>query len=203
MNILEYKSELINAADAVKKYNDDEELYLSVVDAYIDGSDNLTEKLKLMFSSEDWAGYKFNVHALKGLSYSIGADTLGDRAFAHENAAKSLDSEFIKKDFDALMDLYNKTLDEAKSLLDTSDNEIEYGAMSPFEFIGRLYDIKKRIIDYRTEEAEEIIDEIYGVSVNGVTYESDFDTILYLMEKYDVTGASEFIDVILGRVELV
>lgn len=68
----------------------DMELYMEIVDSYIETHAELKEKLQRLHAEQDWKNYAVEIHALKGTSRTIGALELGDKAERLEKAAKSV-----------------------------------------------------------------------------------------------------------------
>ncbi len=194
MSISNYKSTQINVSEVIDNYDGDEEIYFSILDAYVNGAKNLKEKLNTFFETENWESYMFNAHTLKGLSYTVGARLLGDNAFSHEKAAKELNCDFIKNNFFSLIKHFDIVVKEAKEILDSFDMSTQYNELNSEEMLSYLNHIREAVLDYRTEEAEKIIDKIYGSDVNGKTYEDDFDEILEAMSEYNIDRVSELID---------
>ena len=66
------------------------------------------DELKELYQSANWKDYSIKVHALKSTSLTIGAEELSDCAKKLEAAGKKEDTEYIRKNHDALLDLYEK-----------------------------------------------------------------------------------------------
>jgi len=107
----------INTASGLKYCINDEEFYREILGAFVDGSDEKLKVLDEAYKTDNWMNYQINVHSLKSSAKTIGADDLSAQALEHENAAKELNAEFIKQDYENLICKYKETLDVIKGCL--------------------------------------------------------------------------------------
>ncbi len=101
------------------------DFYKEMLNLYCDGYEERMSKLKEAFETEDWDNYTVYVHALKSTSLNIGGERVSQAAKELEEAGKILrdsgasqESErFIKEHHYGAMELYDATIEAARSLL--------------------------------------------------------------------------------------
>ena len=102
------------------QYYDNEETYLYILRSYVKHTPVLLEKLRHM--PEGGLGdYAITVHGLKGSSWNIGANAVGNLAETLELAAKKNDRKMIAANNGTLLALTETLLTELQALLDAVD----------------------------------------------------------------------------------
>lgn len=98
----------LNVSEGLE-YCIDEELYLEVLQDYIDNDKRaiLTEAL----NSQDMHRYAVEVHSVKSTSKTIGAGCLFDVAYQLEMAAKAEDVDTVRNNHASLMNDYSTILE--------------------------------------------------------------------------------------------
>lgn len=87
-----------------------EEFYFEMIKTFTDGYAKKADEIKKDFENEDWNDYRIKVHALKSTARTLGADTLGELAFAQETAAKEERIADIRSGIEELLESYEKTV---------------------------------------------------------------------------------------------
>jgi len=83
----------VNTADALERFDDDDEVYFQVLKSYITYNPRQLETLKT--AGEDHEAYRLAAHSMKGSSRNIGAEEIGSRAELLEKAAIHEDWDYI------------------------------------------------------------------------------------------------------------
>jgi len=83
----------INTAEALERFDDDDEVYFQVLKSFITYNPKQLETLKT--AGDDHEAYRLAAHSMKGSSRNIGAEELGNRAEMLEKAATHEDWDYI------------------------------------------------------------------------------------------------------------
>ena len=86
-------------------------MYNDTLKDFLDAIDMRIAKLTSFKKTGDMANYAIEVHALKSDSKYLGFKTLAETAFNHEIASKENDTEYIKQNYNGLMQEVNKILE--------------------------------------------------------------------------------------------
>jgi signal transduction histidine kinase/CheY-like chemotaxis protein len=86
----------IDLQKGLKRFGDDDGIYLDVLKSYVANTPPLLESLR-KYAQTDLPNYGIVVHGLKSSSQSIGAESIGARAAALETAAKAGDAAFVNE----------------------------------------------------------------------------------------------------------
>jgi hypothetical protein len=172
----------IDLAAGLKRYDNDEGVYLSLLRSYVKHSRTLLGEIS---SLSDWSSlpeYAIRVHGLKGASYGICADKPGKLAERLETAAKASDHEFIKANNGSLIRAVEELTAELSSLLrDAAEGEpdvIKERKPSPdTELLDRLLCACNR---FKMTEIKKILTEL-----EKYDYESDSELVGWLREQAD------------------
>lgn len=117
-SVMKQLGEFLDTAQALKYCCDSEDLYLEILHTYLD--EDKTQILLQYMNENDLENYRIQVHALKSGSRTIGATALSDDALQLENAAKQLDSEYIKANTERVLNKYGELTSRLRSVLDGS-----------------------------------------------------------------------------------
>ena len=93
----------------------DIEMYNDTLNEFLDNSDERLIKLKNYLKNEDMKNYAIEVHALKSDSKYLGFTKLAEISLEHELKSKENDFEFIKNNYNQLMDEFNRIIDITKN----------------------------------------------------------------------------------------
>ena len=94
----------------------DEEIYVETVQDFLE--DDRGSAVQEAFSQNDIDSYHINAHALKNLCYTLGLNTLGDKAKELDDAAKIKDFEYIKAHNEELMSMYKDYTSRLKTIIE-------------------------------------------------------------------------------------
>lgn len=96
---------------------DDEEIFVEVLEAYLEQGDDYKQKLASYRDAKDWKNYAIIAHAIKSTSLTIGAQELSELAKSHEFAGKADDEAAINATYDQFLALYDEVLKEGAALI--------------------------------------------------------------------------------------
>jgi signal transduction histidine kinase/DNA-binding response OmpR family regulator len=94
VQIKKYEIPGVNTAEALARFDDDEEIYFQVLKSFITYNPKQIETLKT--AGEDHESYRLAAHSMKGSSRNIGAEDLGNQAERLEKAAINDDWDYIE-----------------------------------------------------------------------------------------------------------
>jgi len=103
-----------------ESYDDDEEIYITILRAFVDKIPVLLEKIRTV-SSATLSDYAIKIHALKGSSGSIGARETMAEAARLEAMAKSGDLDGILAGNDVFLEKTRILIENIKKWLEQSD----------------------------------------------------------------------------------
>jgi len=168
----------LNIAEGLKRFDGNEKVYHDVLRSYMAGVSSMLEKIE-NFREDALADYIIRIHGIKGVSFDIFADTVGEEAKNLEEAGKLNNLEYIKKNHSAFMEhmknfilnienaLSNIDTDSDKSLKDKPDKKI-------------LLKLVDACNDFDMDGADEAMAEL-----EKYKYESDNDLVVWLRNAID------------------
>jgi len=95
----------------------DMDMYDSIMDDFVTEMEERLPKLEEYKNQEDMPNYAILVHAIKSDCKYLGIMDLADHNYEHELKSKANDIEFVKQDYDKLIDHINKYLEVCKKYL--------------------------------------------------------------------------------------
>ncbi len=104
----------IDIAKALSYIGGSRELYISLLRTYLDGSEERIRKLEECKNKEDIFNYDITIHGLKGISASIGADSMAAAAAGLEEACKDPQTAmaYIQINHDQAVSQYRELLEQ-------------------------------------------------------------------------------------------
>ncbi|MDR0670011.1 MAG: response regulator [Treponema sp.] len=165
-------------AAGLKRYGT-EEIYLRILQSYLNHTPELLEKLRSL-SRETLARYAITVHGLKGASYGICAGTIGNEAEELERAAKAGDYETVHSKNAAFIAKVETALENLGRLLEAAaeNNTPKTKAAAPDTgLLEKLLDASRR---FKPAIMEDVMTEL-----ESREYESGGDLIPWLREQLD------------------
>jgi len=100
----------------IEKFDGNEKTYLKVLSKYTTNTQSLLPNLEDI-NEENLRDYQINIHGIKGSSYDIYADTLGDISKTLEEAARAGDLDFVKKNNPGFLEIAWKLVAELEVLI--------------------------------------------------------------------------------------
>ncbi len=103
-------AEILNVTSAMEMVDNDDELYLSLLDSFVNGIEYDINHLRELEKQADLIPAAKYVHLLKGASLQIGAERLGEVAMKLENTLRGKEKGDIASLTDSFITAYNATL---------------------------------------------------------------------------------------------
>jgi signal transduction histidine kinase/DNA-binding response OmpR family regulator len=183
----------------IKRYAN-EDKYIKVLRSYVLHTPNLIDNLKAS-ARISLSNYAISVHGLKGSSYGISANVVGDIASKLEAMAKQGKTENFAETHLFLLEKTEKLIYDITNALnkvDVGDKTVSKTTVpSPdIQILGRLLDVAKR---GKTSLMEELLGEL-----EKYDYEKDQDLVIFLREKlesFDYEQIVEKLDKVLKKSE--
>ncbi len=113
IKFLEEKGIYVN--DALMYCGNDKEIYLELLQDYVDTVNNYSDRLDELYRDENWADYKVLIHGIKSSSKMIGIRELAEKAKQLEYAARDGEIDVIRKNHAAFLVDYRKVYEDIKS----------------------------------------------------------------------------------------
>ena len=180
-----FEKTVINGIDLLKgRERFTENQYLDVVRTYCKHIPSLLEKLNDFangqFDDETLSEYTITVHGLKGASFGVFADNIGNKAKELEEASRRKDIEFLKKNTASFVKEAAMLLQSLEKLLaDIAENAPEkQKAGSPDAAL--LSEFLEASRQYKSSLMEEIMEKL-----EEYQYETGTDLIQWLREQMD------------------
>ena len=92
-------------------------LYEEILNDYVKACKDRKEELDACYKNADWHEFEVKVHALKSTSKTIGAIELYDRALSLEEAAEKKDEDYIRENYPAFAQDYQKLAQAIKKII--------------------------------------------------------------------------------------
>lgn len=168
----------IDLAQGIERYRK-EDSYLDILRSYLRHTPPLLEKLRSL-SPETLGDYAVVVHGLKGSSYGVCANTVGQEAEALEMAARAGDYGSVSKANGPFIERAEQVLANLEAALKKTEANrgAKPAAPRPDQaLLDRLLDAARR---YRSSQMEEIVKEI-----ESFEYESGGELAVWLREQVD------------------
>jgi len=112
----------LNIDKGLKRFGDDEEVYLNILRSYTANTQPILERIKAV-NKDNLINYGTDVHGIKGSSYGISANAVGDLAEELEKASKAGDFDFVNKHNKGLIELTEKLIADINNMLSNIDAE--------------------------------------------------------------------------------
>jgi len=107
----------INMEKVMEQLGDDEEILELTLQSFVDNTPSVLDKVR-NFSEEKVADYVITVHGVKGICRNICAEEIASLAANLEQAGKSGDIDFIKRNNDAFIGVVEKLIVDIKAWLE-------------------------------------------------------------------------------------
>ncbi|MDR3231216.1 MAG: response regulator [Synergistaceae bacterium] len=157
----------VDLAKALTRLGDDEELLLNVLKSYAVNTKPLLDRIRLC-EKERLAEYAIIVHGIKGSSYNICAEPVGNKAQDLEHAAKREDFAFVQSNNDAFIELAEKLIEGLSAMLEKTAALTSKPKKSEPD-VELLAHLREACANYEMSMVDEIMDnlESYDYEVGG------------------------------------
>lgn len=192
----------IDIAKALSYIGGSRELYISLLQTYLDGSEERIRKLEECKNKEDIFNYDITIHGLKGISTSIGADSMAVAAAGLEEACKDPQTAmtYIQMNHDQAVSRYRELLEQIKKWLANieTDGKIEKEAVTNItEMLTIISDLKTAVFEYKEKAACTCLERLYKTEIPelademGAKYYGILDKLYQYVSDYDMDKAYE------------
>lgn len=192
----------IDIAKALSYIGGSRELYISLLQTYLDGSEERIRKLEECKNKEDIFNYDITIHGLKGISASIGADSMAIAAAGLEEACKDPQTAmtYIQMNHDQVVSRYRELLEQIKKWLANieTDGKIEKEAVTNItEMLTIISDLKTAVFEYKEKAACTCLERLYKTEIPelademGAKYYGILDKLYQYVSDYDMDKAYE------------
>lgn len=192
----------IDIAKALSYIGGSRELYISLLQTYLDGSEERIRKLEECKNKEDIFNYDITIHGLKGISASIGADSMAIAAAGLEEACKDPQTAmtYIQMNHDQVVSRYRELLEQIKKWLANieTDGKIEKEAVTNItEMLTIISDLKTTVFEYKEKAACTCLERLYKTEIPelademGAKYYGILDKLYQYVSDYDMDKAYE------------
>lgn len=192
----------IDIAKALSYIGGSRELYISLLQTYLDGSEERIRKLEECKNKEDIFNYDITIHGLKGISASIGADSMAIAAAGLEEACKDPQTAmtYIQMNHDQVVSRYRELLEQIKKWLANieTDGKIEKEAVTNItEMLTIISDLKTAVFEYKEKAACTCLERLYKTEIPELADEMDakyygiLDKLYQYVSDYDMDKAYE------------
>ena len=151
--------------------------------------------IEASFQNEDYTNYRILVHTLKSSSKMIGADGLSGMARTAEEAAKTRNSAYIRKNHRALMDKYRETaryISDVFKLADAIEADLAAETeVSGQELLLSLSELQKSLKTFEADRAETMLAEMREFVYQGVSVRELLRDISRDVEDFELGAAAE------------
>jgi HPt (histidine-containing phosphotransfer) domain-containing protein len=171
----------------LERYEGNVDTYLKLLRYYTANISSMLAEIE-PFREEEINSYRITVHGIKGASYDIYADRIGELAEALENASKNGDIEYIRGHNPVFLEAAGILISNISDMLAAIEAENPKPIKSkPDEHL--LMRLLSACNDYDMDEANETMEEI-----ERYRYESDGGLVDWLRENVDRMDFKQIIE---------
>jgi signal transduction histidine kinase/DNA-binding response OmpR family regulator/HPt (histidine-containing phosphotransfer) domain-containing protein len=158
-----------------------EDKYLKVLRSYILHTPKLLENLKAS-ARQSLSDYAISVHGLKGSSYGISANVVGDIAFKLEKMAKEGNTESFAETHYFLVEKTEKLIRDITNAINKLN--LDKGSQSKPKLPSPPPEVLEQLLEYsRRGKTSQMEDQI--MELEKFDYEKDPDLVTFLREKLE------------------
>ncbi len=178
----------LDTKSAIKRLNNKEKLYLNILEKFFNNNQGFCKELRGLVNAEDFDKAKRVIHTFKGVTGSIGAESLHSKSKSVEKSIMEKDNEIfiseidkLERDLTQLFDLIKERLNFGKEIenIEVDNNAIQNLLNELVENINKKNPKSKKIIE----------------ALENAGYKNEvFDRIKAAVDKYDFKKAAELID---------
>lgn len=177
----------LNIESALGRMNNKKKLYLNVLEKFYTNNLNFVQEIKTTLGDEDYETAKRLIHTLKGVSGSIGADTLHkvsksveETIMAQDTAQFEMEIEILEKELNILFGNISAQLDFGASTADKPLNK---------DLVKELLPQLKEQLEAKSPVAKALIKELEEAGLSG----KEFTEIKTAIGKYNFKKAIELL----------
>ncbi|MDR1352996.1 MAG: response regulator [Treponema sp.] len=187
----------LDSEKGLERFGGDGKAYLDSLRSYVVHTPFLLETAMAAKIVEAFSDYAITVHGIKGSSYGICADGIGQKAEKLEHAAKEGDAALIDRETSAFVDEAERFIAALAEMVETLEGRLQKPHMAAPDpaLLARIRDAAE---NYDIGEIDGVMDELEQYS-----YESDSGLVSWLREQIDKSEFGEIAGrLLLGEQEL-
>jgi HPt (histidine-containing phosphotransfer) domain-containing protein len=178
----------LNISKGLNRFNDNAESYLTILRSYVSNTPVLLESMRDI-SPDSLSAYAVKVHGIKGSSYGISAEPVGNKAKELEDAAKAGNYNFVKShnaSFIKITENFIRAIKELLAEIDAATDTAVKKPVKPAPAPELLAAILKASQDYDMDTLDQTITELEEYS-----YESEGELVKWLREQIGKSAFEE------------
>jgi signal transduction histidine kinase/FixJ family two-component response regulator/HPt (histidine-containing phosphotransfer) domain-containing protein len=180
----------LDVEKGLERFGGDGKSYLDCLRSYVVYTPSLLSTIGSGGVREDYA---ITVHGIKGSSYGIAAETIGQRAEKLEQAAKSGDMAFIAAENDRFIDSVEKFIADVRRLITILEDK-QKKPWKPVPDPVLLTKIRDAAEDYNMGKLDQLMEEL-----EQWDYESNADLVPWLREQIDKSEFEEITERLISK----
>jgi signal transduction histidine kinase/DNA-binding response OmpR family regulator/HPt (histidine-containing phosphotransfer) domain-containing protein len=180
----------LDSEKGLERFGGDGRAYMDSLRSYVVHTPPLLASAR---TTRALADYAITVHGIKGSSYGISAQAIGQRAERLEHAAKAGDLDFIEKETDGFIAAAGQFIADLTELLDTLEGNLRKPrktAPDPI-LLGKIRDAAE---SYNMGELDRAMEELEQCS-----YELEADLVPWLREQIDKAEFEEITERLMSQ----
>jgi signal transduction histidine kinase/CheY-like chemotaxis protein len=184
----------LDAERGLERFGGDGKSYMDSLRSYVVHTPPLLEAAQ---AAESLADYAITVHGIKGSSYGISANAIGQRAEQLEHAAKAGNRDFVKGETEGFIEAAGQFIEDLTGLLDMLEEKMQKprkAAPDPV-LLDRIRDAAE---NYDMNSLDSIMEEL-----EQCIYEADADLIPWLREQIDKSEFEEIMERLIPEQEMI
>ena len=152
----------ISLEKGLSHLHEDLEAYLELSGMFVRQADDILGKMNSFLKTKDTAGYKIQVHGLKGNAATLGAEKLAECALEHEKNAQEGNMEYLTKHYQQLEKMTHRTQEVFRKLSRGNvENENEYAVWSDIsQWLEQVKSAKTFLEEFESDKATELLDKL-------------------------------------------
>jgi CheY-like chemotaxis protein len=189
--VLSFRIDGIDLQKGLEIFGNDEESYLSVLRTYAANTPSWLDELRKA-SKDTLPGYYVTIHGIKGASYGICAQAIGEKAKTLETAASEGNFDFVREnngEFIAIAEKFLVDINEMLSVIDAGTSKPKKKSPDKDALTRLLEACKARDMDGMDEAAAEL---------DKFEYAAGGELVSWLWENVQKCNFTEIIDKLSG-----
>jgi HPt (histidine-containing phosphotransfer) domain-containing protein len=182
----------LDAEKGLERFGGDGKSYMESLRSYVVHTPSLLEAARAV---DVLADYAITIHGIKGSSYGISANSIGQKAEQLEHAARAGDADFVKEENEVFVKTAEQFIADLTGLLDILEEKMEkpHKAAPDPVLLARIRDAAE---SYDMGELDDAMEEL-----EQCVYESDTDLVSWLREQIDKSEFEEITERLMPRIQ--
>ncbi len=179
------KKQLINGIDMEKGMEylgGNETAYIEMLKSVVEDSDHKVRLIKEAYDTKNLKNYAIEVHSLKSVTATIGADNLSEMAKEHELEAKAGNEQYVMVNASELLEEYEQLINNIKDYIvncigqivveEDEEEIVDEPEMSREEIYSILVEAAYNIDDFEIDDASEKINRVMKQNISDVAVDN-------------------------------